>query len=52
MSSTFATDVADGCTVSVRVHPAARKNGVTGIHADAVKIALTAPPVEGKQMKR
>ena len=48
MSGTFAADLADGCTISVRVHPGARKNSVTGIHADAVKIALTAPPVEGK----
>jgi uncharacterized protein (TIGR00251 family) len=30
------------------VHPGARKNGVTGVHAGAVKIALTAPPVDGK----
>jgi hypothetical protein len=44
----FAKDVADGCTLSVRVHPGARKNSVTGVHADAVKIALTAPPVDGK----
>jgi hypothetical protein len=48
MSDHFATDVPDGCTVAVRVHPGARKNGVTGIHASAVKIALTAPPVDGK----
>jgi uncharacterized protein (TIGR00251 family) len=48
MDPSFAKDVADGCTVSVRVHPGARKNGVTGVHADAVKIALTAPPVDGK----
>ena len=48
MDAGFAKDVADGCTLSVRVHPGARKNGVTGVHADAVKIALTAPPVDGK----
>jgi uncharacterized protein (TIGR00251 family) len=48
MDSGFAKDVADGCTLSVRVHPGARKNGVTGVHAEAVKIALTAPPVDGK----
>lgn len=48
MGSSFAKDVPDGCTLTVRVHPGARKNGVTGIHADAVKIALTAPPVDGK----
>jgi uncharacterized protein len=48
MESSFAQDVADGCTLSVRVHPGARKNGVTGVHADALKIALTAPPAAGK----
>jgi uncharacterized protein (TIGR00251 family) len=48
MDSSFAKDVVDGCTLSVRVHPGARKNSVTGVHADALKIALTAPPVDGK----
>jgi uncharacterized protein (TIGR00251 family) len=48
MDSSFANDVADGCTLSVRVHPGARKNAVTGIHADALKIALTSPPVDGR----
>jgi uncharacterized protein len=48
MEPGFATDVADGCMLTVRVHPGARKNGVTGIHAGAIKIALTAPPVDGK----
>ena len=48
MDANFAKDVADGCTLSVRVHPGARKNGVTGVHADALKIALNAPPVDGK----
>jgi uncharacterized protein len=44
----FAHDAADGCTLSVRVHPGARKNAVTGIHAGAVKIALTTPPTDGR----
>ncbi len=48
MNDDFTKDVADGCTVAVRVHPGAKKNGVTGTHAGAVKIALTAPPVDGK----
>ena len=48
MAAGFAKDVVDGCTLSVRVHPGARKNSVTGVHADALKIALTAPPVDGK----
>ena len=37
----FAHDLADGCTLAVRVHPGAKKNGVTGINAGAVKISLT-----------
>jgi uncharacterized protein (TIGR00251 family) len=48
MESGFAKDVADGCTLSVRVHPGARKNGVTGVHGNSAKIALTAPPIDGK----
>jgi uncharacterized protein (TIGR00251 family) len=48
MNPSFAKDIADGCTLAVRVHPSARKNAVTGIHIDALKIVLTAPPVDGK----
>jgi len=46
--SPFAQDVGDGCTLAVRVHPGARKNDIAGIHAGAVKISLTAPPVDGR----
>ena len=44
----FARDVADGCTLSVRVHPGARRSAVNGIHGGAVKISLTTPPVDGR----
>jgi uncharacterized protein len=44
----FAQDVADGCSIAVRVHPGARKNGVTGVHAGAIKISLTTPPSDGR----
>lgn len=44
----FAEDVEDDCLLAVRVHPGARKNDVTGIHAGAVKISLTAPPADNK----
>ena len=44
----FARDIADGCTVSVRVHPGARRSAVSGIHSGAVKISLTTPPVDGR----
>jgi hypothetical protein len=48
MSATFVYDVETGCILSVRVHPGARKNAITGIHADALKIALTTPPIDGR----
>jgi hypothetical protein len=33
---------------SIKVHPRARKNAITGVVGDTLKLALTAPPVEGK----
>jgi uncharacterized protein (TIGR00251 family) len=39
---------ASGLTFSVKVQPRARKNAITGMVGDALKLALTAPPVEGK----
>jgi uncharacterized protein len=44
----FAQDMPDGCTLRVRIHPGARKNVITGIHDSALKISLTAPPLEGR----
>lgn len=37
-----------GATFAVRVQPRARRNAISGEMGDALKIALTAPPVEGK----
>ena len=37
-----------GCLVSLRVRPGASRNAVVGMYGDAVKIALQAPPVDGK----
>jgi uncharacterized protein (TIGR00251 family) len=45
---TFVHDVGDGSTLAVRVRPGAKKNDVSGLHAGAVKISLTAPPVDGR----
>ncbi len=37
-----------GATFAVKVHPRAHNNAITGELGDALKLALTAPPVEGK----
>jgi uncharacterized protein (TIGR00251 family) len=37
-----------GVTFAVRVHPRAKKNAITGELGDALKLALTSPPVEGR----
>ena len=41
-------DTAGGATFAVKVHPRAKKNVITGVVGDAFKVALTAPPVEGR----
>ena len=41
-------ETARGITFAVKVHPRARKNAITGHVGDALKLALTAPPVDGK----
>lgn len=41
-------DTPSGATFGVKVHPRARKNAITGEVRDALKLALTAPPVDGK----
>lgn len=39
---------AKGVTFAVKVHPRARKNQITGMVGEALKLALTAPPLEGR----
>jgi len=41
-------DSPSGATFAIKVHPRARKNAITGELADALKVSLTAPPVQGK----
>ena len=37
-----------GVSFAVKVHPRAKKNAITGQVGDALKVTLTAPPVDGK----
>jgi uncharacterized protein (TIGR00251 family) len=41
-------DTPDGATFQVRVQPRAKKNAVAGEVGEALKLALTAPPIEGR----
>jgi uncharacterized protein (TIGR00251 family) len=41
-------EIAGGVTFAVKVHPRARKNAITDTVGDFLKLALTAPPVDGK----
>lgn len=38
----------NGCAVTVKVTPRASKNAILGAEADWLRVALTAPPVDGK----
>ena len=38
----------NGCTLTVRVHPGAHRNAITGSHDGALKISLTSPPTDGR----
>lgn len=44
----YTRDTPDGCTLTIRVHPGAKRNAITGLHADSLKVALNAPPIEGR----
>ena len=34
--------------LALHVQPGAKRNAIVGVHGDALKIAIAAPPVEGK----
>jgi uncharacterized protein len=38
----------DGVSFAIKVHPRAKKNAITGQVGDALKVSLTAPPIEGR----
>jgi uncharacterized protein (TIGR00251 family) len=39
---------ARGTIVGVRARPGARKNAIVGVHAGALRVAVSAPPEKGK----
>lgn len=41
-------DTAAGATFSVKVQPRAKKNAIVGTVGDAMKLALTTPPFQGR----
>jgi len=45
------TEHAEGCLLPVRAQPGARKAGILGEHAGALKVAVTAPPDQGRANK-
>jgi|SRR5712671_3561136 len=42
------TTSAAGVSFNIKVHPRAKKNAITGVIGDALKISVTAPPADGK----
>jgi uncharacterized protein (TIGR00251 family) len=41
-------DTPSGSIFRVKVHPRAKKNAIVGEVGEALKLALTAPPIEGR----
>jgi len=39
---------ADGLVLRLYIQPKARRDSIIGLHGDELKVAITAPPVEGK----
>lgn len=41
-------DASAGASFAVRIHPRAKENVITGEIGDALKVSLTAPPIDGR----
>ena len=41
-------DGRNGATFAVKIHPRAKKNAITGEVGDALKLSVTAPPIDGE----
>jgi uncharacterized protein (TIGR00251 family) len=42
------SETAAGCVLAVRAQPGAKRNGVVGEHNGALKVAVSAPPRDGR----
>ena len=45
------TEHPEGCVLPIRAQPGARKAGILGEQAGALKVAVTAPPEDGRANK-
>jgi uncharacterized protein (TIGR00251 family) len=41
-------DTPDGATLAVRAQPGAKKDKITGLHDGSLKVAVSAPPEDGR----
>ena len=41
-------EMTEGVTFAIKVHPRAKKDAVSGVLGESLKLSLTAPPVEGR----
>ncbi len=45
------TESSEGITIAIKAVPRAKRDEIVGVEGDALKVRLTAPPVEGKANK-
>jgi uncharacterized protein (TIGR00251 family) len=41
-------EIDGGASFAVKIHPRAKKDAITGEVGDALKVSITAPPIEGR----